>query len=186
MSATWKRSRCGARIPLEGDGRFEFSDQARTNALTPAPSPPGRGDGVREKISRRRTVSAARRNAPASSAAISSIHVTDASQKKNIAGCQVAGSVTFQARTGTVGLNVRSGYYSQYRMEILRPGLTVLEEKLSRHPSIRHPSCLCGPSWDHSVFPATTFQAGAGAEWRGEKPLGPGEVSHSTEPAAHG
>src|SRR6266508_5484091 len=50
MSATWMRSRCGARIPLEGEARL--SSAIKLN-LTPNPSPFRRGELRRERTERK-------------------------------------------------------------------------------------------------------------------------------------
>ncbi len=42
----------------------------------------------------------------------------------------LAGSLPVQSGLRELGHNVKSGYYSQYRVEMLRPGLTVFEEAL--------------------------------------------------------
>jgi len=42
----------------------------------------------------------------------------------------LAGVLQFQSGTRTLGHNVREGYYSQYRVDMLRPERTVLEEAL--------------------------------------------------------
>src|SRR6266498_1901270 len=50
MSATWMRSRCGARIPLEGEARL--SSAIKLN-LTPNPSPFRRGELRRVRTERK-------------------------------------------------------------------------------------------------------------------------------------
>src|SRR5215216_3580550 len=75
MSATWKRFRDGARIPLEGEARLSSAIRlglvVLRRSLTPNPSPCGRGEIADRKSRGVGEDSAARRSAWTSSAAIS-------------------------------------------------------------------------------------------------------------------
>lgn len=48
----------------------------------------------------------------------------------------MAGTIPFQSGARDLGLNVQVGYYSQYRVEMLQPHRTVLEEAMDSHQPV--------------------------------------------------
>ena len=97
----------------------------------------------------------------------------------------LAGVLTPQAGERTLGHNVKAGYYSQYRVDMLKPERTVLEEALDTPQRITEQFVRtllgCFLFRGDDVFKKVDVLSG------GEKPAGAGEAAaRPAEPAADG
>ena len=98
----------------------------------------------------------------------------------------LAGVLAPQSGERTLGHNVKAGYYSQYRVDMLNPNRTVLEEAL-RHAAARHRAIRPHAARLFSVPRRRRLQKSQRPErWRKEPARAREAAARSAEPAAHG